>query len=245
LDRREKEQLYSSYYSSLFRDLHPGDEDEFDTFLEYYTKNYRPHLPPQKTAMILELGCGMGHFLNFLKKEGYQNYEGVDICEENILFCAERNITSTQADIFCFLEESVKFYDAIVMNDVLEHFDKREVLQFLGLAYKKLSPHGRLILKVPNGANPILAGSSRYIDFTHELLFTEESLSQVLRISGFKNISIYAQDLYVFSKNPLNYLAKFMNFILNGSFRLLFRFYGRKTTKIFTKCLIAVAVKDE
>jgi hypothetical protein len=131
------------------------------------------------------------------------------------------------------------------MNDVLEHFDKREVLQFLGLAYKKLSPHGRLILKVPNGANPILAGSSRYIDFTHELLFTEESLSQVLRISGFKNIRIYAQDLYVFSKNPLNYLAKFMNFILNGSFRLLFRFYGRKTTKIFTKCLIAVAVKDE
>ncbi len=245
MDRREKEQLYSSYYSSLFRDLHPGDSEEFGMFLEYYKKNYLPHLPSRKTAAILELGCGMGHFLNFLKNEGYQNYLGVDICEENILFCPERNITATQADIFCFLEESDKSYDAIVMNDVLEHFDKCEVIQFLELAYKKLSPQGRLILKVPNAANPILASSSRYIDFTHELLFTEESLSQVLRVSGFKNIRIYAQDLYVFSKNPLNYLAKCLNFLLNGSFRLMFKFYGRKTTKIFTKCLIAVAVKDE
>jgi SAM-dependent methyltransferase len=245
LDRREKEKLYSSYHSSLFRNLHPGDEDEFVRFLAYFKKNYLPHLPSQKNAMILELGCGMGHFLNFLEKEGYQNYLGVDICEENILFCAKRGISATHADIFSFLEDSGKLYDAIVMNDVLEHFDKGEVIQILGLAYKRLSPHGRLLLKVPNAANPIVASSSRYIDFTHELLFTEESISQVLRISGFKSIRIYAQDLYVFSKNPLNYLAKFLNFLLNGIFRLLFKLYGRKTTKIFTKCLIVVAVKDE
>ena len=112
------------------------------------------------------------------------------------------------------------------------------------LIFKALKHNGRLIVKTPNAANPILASSSRYFDFTHELLFTEESISQVLQITGFSQISIYSQDLYILYYNPLNYMAKLFNFLLNGTFRILFRFYGRKTTKIFTKNLIAVAIKN-
>lgn len=243
LDRKEKKQLYDSYLSSHFKDIHPGDTKEFSRYYSYFKKNYLPYLPQQKASRILELGSGMGHFLNFLKMEGYHNYLGVDICEENIRFCRERDFNVTQADIFGFLAETSELFDTIIMNDVLEHFEKPEVFQFLDLAYKRLSPGGKLILKVPNAANPILASSTRYMDFTHELLFTEESMSQVLRISGFNQIMIYPQDLYVFSRNPLNYIAKFLNFVINCILRLLFLFYGRTTTKIFTKNIIAVAMK--
>lgn len=131
-----------------------------------------------------------------------------------------------------------------IMNDVLEHFEKHEVIRFLDLAYQKLTPDGKLILKVPNAANPLLASSSRYMDFTHELSFTEESLSQVLKNASFNNVNVYSQDIYVFYYNPLNYIAKCFASMIHISLRVLFLLYGRKTTKIFTKQIIAVASKN-
>lgn len=199
---------------------------------------------PDKNVKILDLGCRMGHFLNFLEIESYTNYLGVDISEENIEFCKKNGFNVDKGDIFDFLKKSPDTYDAIIMNDIIEHLEKIEIVNLLKIIFQKLNNGGRLIIKAPNASNPIMASSTRYIDFTHEVLFTEESLSQVLRISGFTHVSIYPQDLYVFYYNPLNYPAKILNFLLNGTFRLLFHFYGRKTTKIFTKNIIAVAIKE-
>jgi hypothetical protein len=43
---------------------------------------------------------------------------------------------------------------------------------------------------VPNGASPF-AGVSRYGDFTHELAFTPESITQLLLASGFRSVACY------------------------------------------------------
>ncbi|MBT3720836.1 hypothetical protein HOG47_04225, partial [archaeon] len=92
----------------------------------------------------------------------------------------------------------------------------------------------------PNCSNPITAGSSRYIDFTHTVGFTEESLSQVLKLAEFKRIKILKQNIFVF--NPLiNLVGHIIQGILNSIMYLLFLIYGRKTTKIFTKDIIAIA----
>ena len=126
----------------------------------------------------------MGHFLNFLEIGGYKNYLGVDISEENIEFCKKNGFNVERGNIFNFLKNSPDSYDAIIMNDIIEHLEKPEILNVLEIIFKKLNTGGRLIIKTPNASNPIMASSSRYYDFTHELLFTEESLSQVLKISG-------------------------------------------------------------
>lgn len=129
------------------------------------------------------------------------------------------------------------------MNDVIEHFNKKEILDLLGLINNKLTKNGKIILKTLNSANPILSSSSRYINFTHETGFTEESFAQVLKISGFKDCKVFAPDIYIFNNNPINFLAKTASKILNLLFQQLFKLYGRKTTKIYTKNLIAVATK--
>lgn len=54
-------------------------------------KNHLKHLPNEKDTRILDLGCGMGHFLYFLKANGYNNYLGIDFCDENIKFCRDNN----------------------------------------------------------------------------------------------------------------------------------------------------------
>jgi 2-polyprenyl-3-methyl-5-hydroxy-6-metoxy-1,4-benzoquinol methylase len=239
----DKSGLYSHYISTHFGKIHTDSRD-FIVQLPYFKKNYLKHLPADKSAKILDLGCGMGHFLNFLENEGYKNYLGIDLSEENIEFCKKNGFNVKHGNIFDFLRNSPGSFDAIIMNDIIEHLEKTEILELLKIILTKLNSGGRLIIKAPNASNPIMASSSRYYDFTHELLFTEESLSQVLRISGFTKVSIYPQDLYVFYYNPLNYLAKFFNFLLNGTFHVLFVFYGRKTTRVFTKNLIAVAIKE-
>jgi 2-polyprenyl-3-methyl-5-hydroxy-6-metoxy-1,4-benzoquinol methylase len=239
----DKKNFYSRYISTHFGKIH-SDSQEFAVHYRYFRKNYSIHLPSDRNAKILDLGCGMGHFLNFLEQEGYKNYIGIDISDENITFCRKRNFNVALADISEFLTKTNETYDAVVMNDIIEHFEKSEIIIILEAIFKVLHSNGSLIIKTPNAANPIMAPSSRYYDFTHELIFTEESMSQVLRIAGFSQICIYPQDLYIFYYNPLNYLAKAFNFLMNGIFRILFRFYGRKTTKIFTKNLIAVAIKE-
>lgn len=238
----EKSQIYDNYISTHFGKIHEG-KDEFERLSKYFKKNYLKHLPKDHNAKILDLGCGMGHFLYFLEKHEYKNCFGIDISSENIEFCKKQGFNVVLSDVFEYLRNPNRSYDTIIMNDILEHFDKQEVVQLLNLIFERLDKNGRLIIKVPNASNPIMASSSRYVDFTHESLFTEESLSQILKVSGFSDIRIYPQDLYVFYYNPLNYLAKLLSNILSFTFRLLFVMHGRKTTKIFTKDIISVAIK--
>ena len=239
-------QTYDNYISNHLGNIHKGDKEDFELMYQYYKKNFLKLLPNKMNALILDLGCGMGHFLYFLKKSGYENYIGVDLSEECINYCLNKNLASKNnlysSDVTDFLEKSKKQYSTIVMNDLIEHLKKEEIVPTLKLIRKKLNNKGSLIIKVVNSANPITGSSSRYLDFTHTTGFTEESLEQVLAVAGFKNIKIYPQIIWVF--NPIiNIFGKTLQLIFNNLFRFIFILYGRKSTSIFTKDIIAVAKK--
>lgn len=235
--------IYKNYISTHFGEAHKEYKKGFFMFYKYFKKNYLGYFPKNKEIKILDIGCGMGHFMYFLKKEGYRNYLGIDISKECIEFCKEKKFNVQHIDIFEFLKTNKAFFDIIVMNDIIEHLNRKEIIEILELIHNNLNENGKIFIKTPNMANPILGVHGRYIDFSHKIGFTEESLAQVLRISNFKNIEIIPQDIYVFYCNPLNYLAKFTSKIFNLLFRLLFLLYGRKTTRIFTKTIIAIANK--
>lgn len=239
----DKEYIYKNYLSTQFKKAHGNIEEGFNLYYNYYKKNYQKHLPNDKNSKILDIGCGAGHFLYFLEEENYLNYLGIDISNENIKFCKSKGFKVKLYNVFDFFENDKSYFDLIVMNDVIEHFTKEEVTRLLNSINGHLVDGGKLIIKVVNSSNPILSSSSRYMDFTHEVGFTEESLTQILLVSDFKFVKILPQDIYVLYWNPLNYIAKLFSYFLNTTFLLLFRLYGRKSTKIFTKDIIAVALK--
>jgi len=211
---------------------------------KYYRENYFRSLPQNKKALILDIGCGMGHFLYFLKNSGYKNYIGIDLSRECIEYCLKNKLGNKRNVLFVgaqeYLQKTKKKFDLIVMNDVIEHLEKEKIVTVLSLIKLKLKTGGKLIIKVVNSANPITGNSSRYLDFTHTVGFTQESLAQVLRMTGFKKIKIYPQNIWVF--NPLvNLIGKTLQGFFNLIFRLFCLLYGRKTTTIFTKDIIAVA----
>lgn len=240
-----KQRIYDSYMSYGFHDSHRMKK-EFELHSKYFKKNYFRFMPSDKNCRILELGCGMGQFFYFCKENGFLNYEGIDASRENINFIKTNFGEDSRvevADILRFLtSENVGGYDVVVFNDVIEHLTKPEIFDVLDGVNKLLNDNGVFMIKTPNMANPYVNTAGRYIDFTHEIGFTEKSMRQVLRASGYHDIEIVGTDIYVF--NPvISVIAKVISKIINIFLFLFSALYGRTSLKIFEKDILAVAKK--
>jgi SAM-dependent methyltransferase len=68
---------------------------------------------------ILDVGCGTGGLLEFLRKNGYKNIQGIDYSEPAIQFCKERNLNVQRLNIDQLNELDIAGkFDVIVCNDV-------------------------------------------------------------------------------------------------------------------------------
>ena len=194
---------------------------------------------PNKNVKILDVGCGAGYFLYFLKKEGYKNFLGIDLSKKEIEFC-KRNISKKVvfANVFNFLNKN-RNYDLIVMNHLLEHIEKKRVINILRLCYNALNKNGKLFIQVPNTSNPFSL-HSRYIDITHEIGFTDSSLREVLKISGFKNINLFGALPFGSKKSKIrNIITK----TIYPFIKFLFILQGYGAPKFLEPKLIAIAIK--
>jgi len=74
----------------------------------------------------------------------------------------------------------------------------------------------------------------------HFYNLTEYSIAQLLQLAGFKSIQPFALKLYVFWKNPLNYVGLFVTSVLEAAMKVIFRLYGKKVS-IVSKKIAAIA----
>ncbi len=239
-----RDRIYKNYLASIFRKNGcQSIAEEYEMHYRYFRKNYLPFMPLDKSARILDAGCGLGHFLNAAIKLRHKNTVGVDISEELVEICKMHGLPAIKSDIADYLRENRRSFDAIVLNDVIEHLSKEEIILTLDLVYEALKPGGVLLVKTLNMNNPFTAAAGRYIDFTHEVGFTESSLREIIHITNFCDIKIIGTDIYIYDWNPLNYIIKFMSFIFSKSFYLISSIYGRNTLKIYNKDILAIAFK--
>jgi 2-polyprenyl-3-methyl-5-hydroxy-6-metoxy-1,4-benzoquinol methylase len=161
---------------------------------EWLEDNYESLLPANKEAAILDIGCGMGEFLYFLKQRGYQKIEGVEISEHLIAYC-ERLVgcpVTRISDLQEFLTSHPARYDVIYLGDVIEHFPKSDLLAILDALREALRPGGILLVRTNNAAG-VAGPYLRYISLTHEVCFNDLSLRKVLETVGFKRISVFGE----------------------------------------------------
>ena len=237
----EAKEVYDKYFDSQFWRFNEHTKEQYDTIAEAYDLNYRNLLPENKNADILDIGCGAGNFLYYLIREGYDNYYGIDISKQQTDVCKEFVTDRLETiDAFKFLDGKKEIYDLIVMNDFLEHVSKTELIVMLKLTYTALKDGGTLLIKVPNMANP-LGLRARYIDITHEIGFTEESLYQILSVIGFTHIHMYSYKVVIRSiKNRFKMAIRtaFFRYI-----RFLYYLAAYDKPNILTVNIIAVGKK--
>ncbi len=141
-----------------------------------------------KEARILDAGCATGYLLSLLRDSGYTRLSGVDVSAE-LVDAARRRLGGQVAvhlsDIHDFLAGTPDGgFDVILFHHVLEHVPREHTVPLLRELRRCLAPGGYLSVKVPN-ALCLGAGYACFVDFTHVVHFTENSLQQVLEAAGF------------------------------------------------------------
>ena len=217
-------------------------EKGYDSFKQYYRSNFLKHLPKETGARILVVSCGPGYFVKLLNDEGYTSVLGIDSDAEKVRHAERRQLECRTAEAFPFLEARRDEFDMIVCEQELNHLTKDEMVEFLHLCRSSLRPGGRLIVYGLNGANPITGAEALSQNFDHFNTFTEYSLRQVLEYCGFQGVEVLPLKLYVFYKNPLNYVGLAVTAALDLCFKIFFKLYG-KSNRIFTKKIAAVCRK--
>lgn len=212
-------------------------EEQFYIWNAYFSR----FLPEKKDVKLLDLGCGEGGFVYWLRKKGFVEVKGIDVSSEQVKKAKELGISGImEGDVFSFLQEDQEKFNTIFVRDFLEHLKKEEVIRFIELVGKKLETGGRIVIQTVNAEAPMW-GRIGYGDFTHETMFTERSISQLLMVEGFEKISVYSQ------RPVIHGIVSFARMFLWRLFEVLMRLFllaGTGSSRgIFTQNLIASAQK--
>lgn len=202
------------------------------------------HFPKDLSAPILDLGCGHGAFIHFIRAAGYQNVSGIDGSKEQIAEAHRLGMEGVrEGDLLEGLRSQPASSLAVVIAyDVIEHFTKNESLDLVDEVYRVLKPGGKLIVHAPNGESPFV-GRIRYGDFTHEQAFTRDSISQLLMVCGFSRVDCQED-------TPIPHGIKSLGrWIVWKFIRAVLRLYLAAETgnsakdSILTQSFLAVAIK--
>lgn len=212
-------------------------KNQFPAFHAYFGR----FLSENKDAKIFDAGCGNGEFLLWLCSLGFKNASGLDISEEQVNEAKALGTKDIQCgDILKFLPAHKDAFDMIFARDVLEHFPKEKVLDFMESVYAALKTGGVFIAQTVNAEN-LLWGRLRHGDFTHECAFTAQSIRQVLRVAGFREIFAYPQ------RPVVHGILSALRYIFWIIFEIVMKFYLLVETGnrngIFTQNIIVVAKK--
>jgi len=178
--------LPDSDYSLYYRKWHSDTPQHAEATAAYYRAVAGPHLPAQRDAAVLDLGCGMGFTLRAYLGMGYADCSGIDISPQQVEAARAQGLrVEHTADSAAYLAARPATYDFISAFDVLEHLPREQTLPLVRAVHAALKAGGIFLCVVPN-ANSAIAMRWRYNDWTHHTSFTEHSLEFVLRNGGFE-----------------------------------------------------------
>jgi SAM-dependent methyltransferase len=220
----------------------PKDIDKgFKSFTAYYRANYLDRLPKDRNTSILVVSCGPGYLVNMLREHGYTNVLGIDSDPVKVEHAKRHGLPCETARAFEFLEGRVGAYDVIIPEQELNHLTLDETIDFLKLCRAALRPGGEVIVYAMNGANPLVGSENLSHNIDHFYNVTEYSLQQILELAGFAEVRVFALKLYVFWKNPLNYVGLAVTSVLELLMRAVFVLYGKKV-RVLSKKIAASGV---
>jgi 2-polyprenyl-3-methyl-5-hydroxy-6-metoxy-1,4-benzoquinol methylase len=228
---------FDSYWQAP-KDIEAG----YRSFAAYYRANYLPHLPADRSARILVISCGPGYLLNVLAQAGYKSVVGIDSDAAKVEYGRRRGLPCETAEAFPYLERCRGEFDVIIPEQELNHLTHEETIEFLQLCHAALRPSGRVIVYAMNGANPFVGAENLAHNIDHFYIVTEYSLTQLLELGGFTQVRPFALKLYVFWKNPLNYVGLAVTAVLELMMRVIFQLYGKKV-RVLSKKVAAVALR--
>lgn len=187
---------------------------------------------------FFEVGCGMGYFLQYARKAGY-NVSGIEYAELGVRACKEKFGLDVQQSSFEDYHLQSNRYDVIFMGDVLEHLI--DPLAMLEKAHAMICETGVVVVEVPSMFNSII-GRTATVGFKllnkkkkmpmppyHVNEFTPATLKTMIKKAGFRD-AVIIQRIKApssitlrgsFFEKAAKRLLQYPNYVITKSFGIL------------------------
>lgn len=141
------------FFNEWLYTAHMYDEGEAEyhrTLTNQMVENYVDPLNLPKDALILDMGCGPGYFLDAMKERGYTNVIGITLSPEDTKICEAKGHTIKQYDM-SFIPQKDGYYDESVDFIFCRHSMEHSPYPIITLAeYNRLLKlKGSLYMEVP------------------------------------------------------------------------------------------------
>ncbi|MBA3705223.1 MAG: class I SAM-dependent methyltransferase [Bacteroidetes bacterium] len=146
--------------------------------------------PFRKTNKLLDVGCGIGFFLDEAKKRGWEIY-GTELSDKAYTICAEKGIRIKKG-LLDPTNYKPGMFDIITSFEVIEHINNPEnelknfntILRDEGLVYIT-TPNFNSILRYHLKAKYNIISYPEHLSY-----YTPKTLTKAFKLSGFKKIKV-------------------------------------------------------
>ena len=191
------QQAYSDVIGNIIENYDPGGGET--NYTDTVVGIVKSLLSPSRkdTAKIFDLGCGSGHLLVSLAKDGYDVY-GIDVSQASIVQ-AKQDLSSfarsehvQHGDVLDY-NPPTKF-DVIVMDNVIEHLVPDETPDILAKCYEMLDKEGYLVVLTPHSFSGPHDVSKYFVPFGskaegfHLKEFSFTDMNEFLTDAGFQEV---------------------------------------------------------
>lgn len=173
----------------------------------------------------LDVGSGVGDIIAVLRKKGWSAY-GLELSDFSVEFAKNvfqiQLFQKTLCEFFYENDDFVEFFDVVSFIGLLEHVV--DPIAHLNLAYSSLKKEGYIFIQVPNADS--LASMIQTVfpenvfrhmsPIEHIMVFTENSLLEALKRTGFKPLVLWYHGLDIYEL--LNNLVMINEQIMGSKF---------------------------
>ncbi len=149
-----------------------------------------------KDEKILDIGCGDGSFLMFLKEHGYYNIHGMDPSNQSIAELKKKGIDGQTGSAFDDNKKELEGkFDVVTFTAVIEHiYDLEHVIKHLS---RYLNETGKIFIDAPavEGFEKYITPVPNYFNQEHINYFSIQSLDNLFLKDGFGRLNTL-QEVY-------------------------------------------------
>ena len=180
----------SDQFYRAFEEKFRGPRGLIQQRLEVYLPFVQPVCAAYPEALVLDLGCGRGEWLELLQKNGIAAM-GVDLDTGMLAACQQINLKVQCQDALESLKQLQDGSASVVSAfHLVEHLPFDRVKDLVAECHRVLKPGGLLIMETPNPENFMVATHNFYLDPTHLRPIPPDLLAFVPEYLGYESVKI-------------------------------------------------------
>lgn len=211
----------------------------FEKKVPFYQYLFKRYLGNNKNIRIIDIPCGHGNILYFLKSSGYTHYEGYDIDEGRVMAAKSLGLNASVEDGLKIVKHASDV-DVIFSLDFMEHLEREMAFDFAADCLAALKQGGVFIMRMPV-TDSIRGAQDLFNDITHKWSANSEVIRRVLLQYGFKTVDVIDERPvpYKFVNKVRRVIFNITSFIVNIFYLLL----GFQKVKVWSTSCFFVCTK--